>query len=133
MLSRDYRASWLQQLFSQGSSRESDLDYNGNLLDQYPYLNRELNGIATNQLTSKNKVYPQIKQEIKSRDSISNCQRAMLNSDCYYKYLLKFLQEDKCDPKTQTLKALRESCYNSIGYNPDFLIITTMLTAPISL
>ena len=133
MLLCDRQASRLQQLFSQGSSYESDLDYNSNLSDQYPYLNRELNGIATNQLTSKNKVYPQIKQEIKSRDSISDCQRAILNSDYYYKYPLKFLQEDKYNPKTQTPKALRESCCNGIGYNPNFLIITTILTAPISL
>ena len=133
MLSRDRQASRLQQLFSQGSSYESDLDYDSNLSDQYPYLNRELNGIATNQLTSKNKVYPQIKQEIKSRDSISDCQRAILNSDCYYKYLLKFLQEDKCDPKTQTPKVLQESYYNGIGYNPNFLIITTTPTTPVSL
>ena len=133
MLSRDCQASQLQQSFFQGSSYKSDLDYNSNLLDQYPYLNRELNGIATNQLTSKNKVYPQIKQEIKNRDSISDCQRAILNSNCYYKYPLKFLQEDKCDFKMQTLKALQQSCYNGISYNPNFLVITTVLTAPVSL
>ena len=133
MLSRNCQVSQLQQSFSQGSSRESDLDYNDNLLDQYPYLNQELNGITTNQLTNKNKVHPWIKQEIKSRDSISDCQRAMLNNDCHYKYLLKFLQEDKCDPKTQTPKAPQESCYNGIGYNPNFLIITTAPTTPVSL
>ena len=106
MLLYNRQASQLQQLFSQESSRESNLDCNGNLLDQNPYLNQELNGIATNQLTSKSKVYPQIKQEIKSRDSISNYQRAILNSNYYRKYLLKFLQEDKYNPKTQTPKAL---------------------------
>ena len=133
MLLRNRQASQLQQLFSQGSSRESDLDRNGNLLDQYPYSNQELNGITTNQLTNKNKVRSQTKQEIKSRDFISNYWRAILNNNCYCKYLLKFLQEDKCNPKTQTPKAPQESCCNGIGYNPNFLIITTAPTAPVSL
>ena len=133
MLSRDCRASRLQQSFSQGSSRESDSDHDGNLSDQYPYSNRELDGTATDQSTGKNKVHPWTKQEIKSRDSMSDCWRAMLNSDCYRKYPLEFLQEDKCDPETQTLKAPRESCCNGIGCNPNFLVITTAPTAPVSL
>ena len=79
----------------------------------------------------KDDVPPWMKAEIKARDSLSICWKNMINGDCFCKYPLELLREDRCDPETKAPSAPPEECCNGPGCNPT-LLEKYMTAAPVT-
>src|SRR5436190_14278729 len=143
MLARDRQASRLRETFSQESSCESESETA--LLDLSSCSNGAVNAAVADLSTGQGKsklggrherrgkddVPPWTKAEIKARDSLSVCWKNMINGDCFRKYPLEFLREDRCDPETKAPSAPPEECCNGPGCNPT-LLEKYMTAAPVT-
>ena len=135
MLSHDRQASRLRELVSAEDSDQSDSSA-GTCSNQAVELESS-EPLSTNTVGNKRKrkgkgTLPHwTKREISNRESLNIGWKNTINNDCHREYLLKFLQEEKCD--LEMPKAAPEDCCNGSRCNPFLLkdeVATAVSTAP---
>jgi superfamily II DNA helicase RecQ len=135
MLSHDRQASRLRELVSAEDSDWSDSSAGTRSNQAIEPESSE--PLSTNAVGNKGKrkgksTLPHwTKREMSNRESLDTGWKNTINNNCHREYLLKFLQEEKCD--TEMSKAAPEDCCNGTRCNPSLLkdeVATAVPTAP---
>jgi superfamily II DNA helicase RecQ len=130
MLSHDRQASRLRELVSAEDSDRSDSSA-GTCSNQAVEL-ESIEPLGNKRKgKSKSTLHRWTKREISNRESLNIGWKNAINNDCHREYLLKFLQEEKCD--LEMPKAAPKDCCNGTRCNPLLLkdeVATAVSTAP---